>query len=108
MSVFLISSASSTVLPFTHSVASEEEAMAEPQPKVLNLASSITRVSGFTLIWSPDQSRANCGAVLIHLTDVARIVVVLNYLIAVCHTSSKYCELKNCAPLLVCLPLNLR
>ena len=41
-SVFLMVSASSTVLPFTHSVTSEEEAMAEPQPKVLNLASSMT------------------------------------------------------------------
>jgi len=34
MSVFLISSASSTVRPLIHSVASEELAMAEPQPKV--------------------------------------------------------------------------
>src|SRR5271157_1953666 len=39
MSVFLMVRASSTVLPFTHSVASEEEAIAEPQPNVLNLAS---------------------------------------------------------------------
>ena len=39
--VFLIASASSTVRPFTHSVASELEAMADPQPKVLNLASWI-------------------------------------------------------------------
>ena len=31
MSVFLIASASSTVLPFTHSVAREELAMADPQ-----------------------------------------------------------------------------
>src|SRR5215467_7213180 len=38
MSVFLIASASSTVLPLTHSVASEELAIAEPQPNVLNLA----------------------------------------------------------------------
>ncbi len=30
--VFLIVAASSTVLPFTHSVTSEEEAMAQPQP----------------------------------------------------------------------------
>ena len=52
MSVFLISSASSTVLPFTHSVASELEAIAEPQPNVLNFASSMTCVSGFTLICS--------------------------------------------------------
>lgn len=30
-----------TDLPFTHSVAKELEAIAEPQPKVLNLASTI-------------------------------------------------------------------
>src|SRR5256885_13080948 len=52
MSVFLIESASSTVLPFTHSVASEELAMADPQPKVLNLASSMTWVSGLIFICS--------------------------------------------------------
>src|SRR5437899_6333025 len=45
MSVFLIESASATVLPFTHSVASDELAIAEPQPKVLNRASSIDRKS---------------------------------------------------------------
>src|SRR5215831_4720370 len=44
ISVFLICRASSTVLPFTHSVASEDDAIAEPQPKVLNLASSMTLV----------------------------------------------------------------
>src|SRR2546427_677208 len=52
MSVFLICNASSTVLPFTHSVANEDDAMAEPQPKVLNFASSMTLVSGLTLICS--------------------------------------------------------
>lgn len=41
MSVFLMVKASSTVFPFTHSVAKELEAMAEPQPNVLNLASTI-------------------------------------------------------------------
>ena len=44
-SVFLMCIASSTVLPLTHSVTSDEEAMAEPQPKVLNLASSMTPCS---------------------------------------------------------------
>src|SRR5580692_7861712 len=39
---FLMASASSTVLPLIHSVASDDEAMAEPHPKVLNLASSMT------------------------------------------------------------------
>src|ERR1035438_5976632 len=52
ISVFLICRASSTVLPLTHSVASEEEAMAEPQPKVLNFASSMMLVTGLTLICS--------------------------------------------------------
>src|ERR1017187_11024339 len=50
MSVFRIVCASATVLPFTHSVASEDEAIAEPQPNVLNLASSMMLVAGFTLI----------------------------------------------------------
>ena len=52
MSVFLISSASSTVLPRSHSVASEELAIALPQPNVLNFASSMTPVSGFTFTCS--------------------------------------------------------
>jgi len=38
------------VLPLTHSVASDDDAIAEPQPKVLNLASSMTLVCGLTLI----------------------------------------------------------
>src|SRR5215470_17806842 len=50
ISVFLIANASSTVLPFTHSVAKDDDAIAEPQPKVLNLASSMMLVSGLTLI----------------------------------------------------------
>src|ERR1035438_7400332 len=52
ISVFLICRASSTVLPLTHSVAREEEAIAEPQPKVLNFASSMMLVTGLTLICS--------------------------------------------------------
>src|SRR5258708_2365518 len=52
MSMFLMARASSTVLPLTHSVAREDDAMAEPQPNVLNLASSITLVSRLTLICS--------------------------------------------------------
>src|SRR5690349_24178006 len=42
-------SASLTVLPLIHSVARDELAMAEPQPKVLNRASSMTP-SSLTLI----------------------------------------------------------
>ena len=41
MSLFLICVASSVVFPFTHSVANEEEAIAEPQPKVLKQASTM-------------------------------------------------------------------
>src|ERR1041384_5792430 len=41
--------ASSMVLPLIHSVASDDDAIAEPQPKGLNLASSITPAS-FTRI----------------------------------------------------------
>jgi hypothetical protein len=37
--------ASSTVLPFSHSVARLEDAMADPHPNVLNLASIITPFS---------------------------------------------------------------
>src|SRR6266566_3035737 len=52
ISVFLIARASSMVLPLTHSVASEDDAMADPQPNVLNFASSMTLVAGLTLICS--------------------------------------------------------
>lgn len=41
MSLFLIVSTSSSVLPFTHSVAMLLLAMAEPQPNVLNLDSTM-------------------------------------------------------------------
>lgn len=49
ISVFFSFKASSTVLPFTHSVANELEAIAEPHPKVLNFASMILPFSS-TLI----------------------------------------------------------
>ena len=45
MSLFLILAAESRSLPLIHSVAREEEAMAEPQPNVLNLASTILPLS---------------------------------------------------------------
>src|SRR3546814_5300510 len=41
MSVFLMDKHSSTLLPLSHSVATELEAMAEPHPKVRNFASTI-------------------------------------------------------------------
>ena len=40
-----------TLFPFTHSVAKELDAIAEPQPNVLNFA-SIIFPSSSTLIWS--------------------------------------------------------
>ena len=39
MSVFFTAIAWSIVIPFTHSVTSEDEAITEPQPNVLNFAS---------------------------------------------------------------------
>ena len=42
MSVFWMARASSIVRPLTHSVANEDDAIAEPQPKVLNLASLLS------------------------------------------------------------------
>ena len=43
-----------TVFPFTHSVARELDAIAEPQPNVLNLASTILPSSSI-LIWKKDK-----------------------------------------------------
>uniref|UniRef100_A0A6B0U989 Putative secreted protein n=1 Tax=Ixodes ricinus TaxID=34613 RepID=A0A6B0U989_IXORI len=51
MSVFFMVMASFTFLPLIHSVARELDAIAEPQPKVLNFASTIFPCSS-TLIWS--------------------------------------------------------
>lgn len=50
-SVFLIAAASSNVRPLTRSVINDEEAIAEPQPKVLNFTSLIRPLSS-TRIWS--------------------------------------------------------
>ena len=51
MSVFLISKQSSTFLPFTHSVATELLAIADPHPKVLNLASITFPFSSTYKLW---------------------------------------------------------
>jgi len=45
LSIFI---ASSMLFPFNHSVATLEDAMAEPQPNVLNLASLIIPVASST------------------------------------------------------------
>eukprot|EP01139_Manchomonas_bermudensis_P000084 Amastigsp_a82_1328.p3 type:complete len:105 gc:universal Amastigsp_a82_1328:265-579(+) len=52
MSEFLIACASSSVLPITHSVASDDDAIAEPQPKVLKTACTILPVAGSTSTWN--------------------------------------------------------
>src|SRR5262249_32451400 len=103
MSVFLILAASSIVLPLSHSVARLDDAMALPQPKGLNFASSITPVSTLTLICSfitsphsvaplrrHDETRAHARGVLAERADVARIVVVVDHLVAVRHRPPPY------------------
>ena len=45
MSLFLMARTSFRVLPFTHSVANDEDAIALPQPNVLNLDEVITPLS---------------------------------------------------------------
>jgi len=52
MSVFLILTTSSTCFPLIHSVATDDEAMADPHPNVLNLVSVMRPVSGSTWICS--------------------------------------------------------
>jgi hypothetical protein len=59
-------------------VASEELAIAEPQPKVLQLH----HIAAFR---RADQTRTDIGVFLRQTADVARIVVVLNHLIAISH-----------------------
>ena len=64
MSVFLIANTSSTCLPLTHSVATDDEAMADPQPKVLNFDSSILPLSS-TFICSYIEGRGGEGETMI-------------------------------------------
>jgi hypothetical protein len=78
MSVFLICAASSSVLPFSHSVARLELAIALPHPNVLNLASSIA-------LGRADDAGSHRGILLIQAPDVPGIVVVIDYLFAVRH-----------------------
>ena len=47
MSEFWMAAHSSIVLPFSHSVAYDELAIAEPQPNVLNTASSTLPSAGW-------------------------------------------------------------
>ena len=75
--------ASSTFLPLIHSVASDEDAIAEPHPNVLNLASTI--VSPSTWIWSfitsphsgaPTMPVPTSVRLLVEGADVPGVVVV--------------------------------
>ena len=90
MSVFLIDSASARVLPLTHSVARLELAIALPQPKVLNFASSMTPDSSIHLdlkfhdvaaLRRSDQAGTDIGIFLGKRADIARIVVVIDNLV---------------------------
>src|SRR6266566_4608185 len=71
--VFLIVSACSSVLPFTHSVTSEEEAIADLQPHHVAAGRRA------------DHAGADVIVGLVERADVARVLVVVQYLVAVCH-----------------------
>ena len=83
---FLIVSASSTVFPLIHSVASEDDAMAEPQPNVLNLASSMTPVvvhpdlqpHHVAARGRADEAGADVRVVLVERPDVPRVLGVVD------------------------------
>ena len=91
ISVFLMSEAWSRVLPLTHSVMRELEAMAEPQPKVLNLASSIIplgrdldlKLHHVAAGRRAHQTGAHLSGVLVHGAYVAGIVVMIEKFVAV-------------------------
>jgi len=94
MSVLEIVRASATVLPLTHSVARELEAMAEPQPKVLNLGvlddlglgvDADLEAHDVAALGSSDEAGADFGRALVERADVAGIFVVINNLFAICH-----------------------
>ena len=92
--MFLIAIASSIVLPLSHSVARLLEAMAEPQPKVLNLASSITpgvrvdldlQLHHVAALRGADEAGADGRVLGVEAADVPRVVVVVEDLVAVWH-----------------------
>ena len=99
---FLIASASSTVLPLIHSVASDELAMAEPQPKVLNLrVLDDARVVDLDLQahhvaagGRADQARADVRVALVERADVLGVLVVLDDLRAVRHDGCPFSPLQ--------------
>mgnify|MGYP003840751653 CR=1 FL=1 len=80
-----IVNASSTLFPFNHSVATEEEAIAEPHPNVLNLASTImlSTTSICNLITSP-HSGAPTKPVPTFCLDLSKVPVI-GHLEGLCH-----------------------
>ncbi len=86
----------STVLPFTHSVTSELEAMAEPHPNVLNLASWMTPESSILSCrritspqaGAPTRPVPTLGSFLVQRPDVPGVLVVVDDLVAVSHEDS--------------------
>ena len=52
IAILSILKASSIFLPFSHSVAKDDDAIADPHPKVLNFASIMVSVASSTSIWS--------------------------------------------------------
>jgi len=93
MSVFLIDSASETVLPLTHSVASDELAIAEAAEGLelgffdhlrfgIDLHLQLHDVAAFR---RAHEASADVGIFLGQAPDVARIVVVIYDLVAICH-----------------------
>ena len=59
-----------TDFPLIHSVANELDAMAEPQPKVLNLASVMFPLSSTSIFWE-NKKRVS---VLVHNSDIKLIL----------------------------------
>ena len=87
MSVFLMARASSTVLPLSHSVARLELAIADPQPNVLNFASSMTpglrvhpdlQLHHVAALGRAHQARAHRWVLLRQRAHVARVVEVIH------------------------------
>ena len=117
MSVFLIASASSTVLPLSHSVARLELAIAEPQPNVLNFASSMTPVVGVHLdlqlhdvaaLRRADQPGADVRIVLRQRADVARVLVVIDHLVRISHFCPLQVRLRAALPIHPAIQLHCR
>ena len=96
IAVFLIAIASSIVLPLSHSVARLLEAMARAaaeglEPGVLDQAGGRVdldlQLDHVAALRGADQAGADGRVRLVEAADVARVVVVVEDLVAVCHCS---------------------